>query len=92
MARGEEEDGDEREGGPEVAVLQERQHVGRRDGDDADAAEDGGGDGENLHPVDGARDLGLVDVGGELAGDPGVDLFGGLGAVECQLVESVRLV
>lgn len=81
MAGGKEEDSDQGEGCPEVAVLEEGNDVGRGDSDDSDTSKDGGGNGDDLDPVDRARDLGLGDVGGELAGDPGVDLLGGLRAV-----------
>ena len=83
VSRGEEQDGDQGERGPEVAVLEERENVGRGDGESGDTSEDGGGDGDDLDPVDGARDLGLRDVSGELAGDPGVNLLSSLRAVRC---------
>jgi hypothetical protein len=81
VAGGKKKDGDQRESSPEVAVLQEREDVGRGDGERGDTSEDGGSDGDDLDPVDGARDLGLGDVGGELAGDPGVDLLSSLRTV-----------
>lgn len=83
MSGGEEQDGDQGERGPEVAVLEERKNVGRGDGESGDTSEDGGGDRDDLDPVDGARDLGLRDVGGELAGDPGVNLLSSLRAMRC---------
>lgn len=83
VSGGEEQDGDQREGSPEVAVLEEGQNVGIGNGDDSDSSEDSGGDGDDLHPVDRTRDLGLGNIAGELAGDPAVDLFGGLGTTTC---------
>lgn len=81
VAGGEKEDGDQRESSPEVAVLQERDDVGRGNGKRSDTSKDRGSDGDDLDPVDGARDLGLRDVGRELAGDPGMDLLSSLRAV-----------
>lgn len=83
VAGGEEKDSDERESSPEVTVLQEREDVGRGHSDNGDTTEHGGGDGDDLYPVDGAGDLRLGDVGWELAGHPGVDLLSGLGAGSC---------
>lgn len=81
MAAGEEEDGDQAEGGPEVAVLEHGDDIGRRDGNEGDCTQDGGGHGDDLDPVDRADDGRLGDVGGELTRDEGVDRFGGLGTV-----------
>ena len=91
MSGREEEDGDQGEGSPKVAVLEEGKDVGRGNGESSDTSKDGRGDGDDLNPVDGARDLGLGNVGGELTGDPSVDLLSGLGAVRCQCVGSIEL-
>ncbi len=86
MSGGEEENSDEREGSPEVAILEQRQDIGCGHGESGNNSEYGGCNRDDLHPVDRARDLGLWNGGGELARDPGVDLFGGLRTVKCQLV------
>lgn len=83
VAGGEEKDSDERESSPEVTVLQEREDVGRGHSDNGDTTKHGGGHGDDLYPVDGAGDLRLGDVGWELAGHPGMDLLGSLGAGSC---------
>lgn len=83
VSAGEKENGNQAEGSPEVTVLKDRSDVGGRHDNEGDDAEDGGGDRHHLHIVDGSVDGGSGEVGGELAGNPGVDLFGGLWAVFC---------
>jgi hypothetical protein len=84
VAAREEQHGDQTEGGPQVAVLQHGDNVGPGNGEKRHTAEHGSCDGHDLDVVDGARDLGPGCVAGDEAGDPGVDLLGGLGAVVCQ--------
>lgn len=48
VARGKEEDSNQREGSPEVAVLEERQNVGSGDGNSGDTSKYGGGDRDDL--------------------------------------------
>lgn len=76
----EQQDGDQGHGGPEVAVLDDGEQVRGGDGAEGDQAQDGGrGDGD-LDVVDRAPEFRVWDVG-ELAGEPGVDGFGFVGAV-----------
>jgi hypothetical protein len=52
VSTGEEQHGDETEGSPEVAVLEDGDDVGRCDGDKGDGAKDSCRDGDDLDPVD----------------------------------------
>jgi hypothetical protein len=79
MAAREQEHGNQAEGGPKVAVLQDRNEVGGGNGDEGDATKNSSGDGDNLHPVEGSADDGLGDISRQLAGYPGVNLLGRLG-------------
>lgn len=82
VAGGEEQDHDQADCGPEVAVLDNGQDVGRGDGEEGDESEDGGGDGDDFDVVDWADDGWVGDVG-ELAREPGVDRVGSVGAGCC---------
>jgi hypothetical protein len=70
MATGEEQHGDQTEGGPEIAVLEDRNEVGGSNGKEGNATKYGSGDGDDLHIVDGTADTRLGGIGGEMAGDP----------------------
>lgn len=80
MSAGEEQHGDQAECSPQVAVLEHRRDIWPGDRDKRDATEHEDGHGADLDPVDGAGDGGLGSIGGDLARDPVVDLFGGLRA------------
>ena len=84
MAAGEEQHSDQAERSPQVTVLQNGDDVGRSDDDEGENSKDGGGHGDDLDPVNRTGDLGLRRIGGELAGDPGVDLLSRLGTMQCQ--------
>lgn len=80
VPRREEQHGNEAECRPQVAILQDRDDVGRRDGEESNGAQDTGRDGDDADPVYWADDAGVGAVG-EMAGEPGVDCVGVLGAV-----------
>lgn len=80
VAAGEEQDGDEADGGPEVAALQEGEDIGASDGSEGDGTEDGGGGDDELDPVKGTDEWGCRERG-EAAGDPVVDWLCGVDAV-----------
>lgn len=75
VAAGEEEDGDQADGGPEVAALEDGEDVGSSNGESGDGSEDG---------YSGGDDLDVVDRAGEgrsracdMASEPGVDGLSG---------------
>jgi hypothetical protein len=74
----EEENGDQADGGPEVAVLNDRQKVRRGDCEEGEDTDDSGCYGDDLHVVDWALD-GWVRRVGEMAAEPCVDGFGLVG-------------
>jgi hypothetical protein len=82
MSRAEEDDCEERDGGPEISVLQEGQRVRSRDVQGGDDEEHDRSDCYDLHVVDGSVHARVGDVGGKLAGDELVDDFGALRAAE----------
>ena len=69
----EEENSNQAESSPEIAVLKDGNDIRCGDGKERDDTKDGGCDGHNLHVVDWAAYSGLRSIGGDLAGDPGVD-------------------
>lgn len=78
MARGEKEDGEQGDGCPEVAVLNDGEDVGgsnAEEGDDTEAERGDDGDFDIVDRADERRRAGV----GELAGEPGVDGFGAVG-------------
>jgi hypothetical protein len=74
----EEQDGDQADGGPEVAVLDDRQKVRRGNCKEGEDTDDSSCYGDNLHVVDWALD-GWVRRVGEMAAEPCVDGFGLVG-------------
>ena len=52
VATGEEEDGDQADGCPEVAALEDGEDIGSSDGESGDRAEDGYGGSDDLDVVD----------------------------------------
>jgi hypothetical protein len=80
VSAGEQEHGNQAEGSPEVAVLQEGYKVWRQDCEESAEAKNSGRDGNDFHVVDGSRDGGLRNVRWDLSGNPCMNLFGALGA------------
>jgi hypothetical protein len=78
----EEQNSDQADGSPEVAVLNDRQKVRRGDGKEGEDTNDGGCHGDDLHVVDRALN-GWVRRVGEMAAEPCVDGFGLVGAGSC---------
>lgn len=80
MCGGEEEDGDQGNGGPDVAALDDGQDIrpGNVSTSDATRGEHEGRD--PLHPVDGALD-GRVRTAWHVAGEPLADGFSWLGSI-----------
>jgi len=74
MARGEEQDGNKGEGGPEVSVLEDREDIGTSNSSKSDEAENGDSGDDELHPVEGTLE-GWGWGRGEMTGDPGMDGF-----------------
>jgi len=64
VSRCEEQDGDQADSGPEIAVLEDWDDVGRCDGNYSDGAQCGCGNLRDFGPVGGAGDGGLGHVGG----------------------------
>jgi hypothetical protein len=52
VSTGEKQDGDQADGSPEVAVLDDGKEVGRGDGEESEDTDDGSRDGDDLHIVD----------------------------------------
>lgn len=67
VSAGEEQDGDQADGGPEVAALDDGHGVGCGDCEGGDGSEDCDCGGDDLDPVDGAHDWrrGARDMAGE---------------------------
>ena len=59
----EEQDSDQADGSPEVAVLDNGKKVGRSDCQEGEDTDDGSRDGDNLHIVDRTLDRGMRRVG-----------------------------
>lgn len=78
VAAGEEQDSDQADGGPEVAVLDDREEVRRGDGQEGEDTDNGCCDGDNLDIVDRAND-GRVRTLREMAAEPCVNGFGLVG-------------
>lgn len=81
VATREEENGDQANCSPEVAILDNGDDIGRSNSDECNKSKDADSYGDDLDPIDGAGDRGLGDITGDLAGNPGMDLFGRLWAV-----------
>lgn len=79
MSGREEQDGDERDPSPDVAVLDHGHDVRVGDGDEGYETEDGGCDGDKVKPVEGTFD-GWVWTRGKVSGQPAVDGFCVLGS------------
>jgi hypothetical protein len=75
----EEQNGDQADGSPEVAVLDDGQEVRCGDGEEGEDTDDSGCYGNDLHVVDRALD-GWVGRVGKMAAEPSVDGFGLVGA------------
>jgi hypothetical protein len=75
----EEQNGDQADGSPEVAVLNDWQEVRCGDGKEGEDTDDSGCYGDDLHVVDRTLD-GWVGRVGEMAAEPCVDGFGLVGA------------
>ena len=86
VSAGEEQNGDQADGGPEVAVLNDRQKVRCGDCKEGEDTDDSGRYGDDLHVVDWTLD-GWVRRVGEMAAEPCVDGFGlvGTGGVGLEL-------
>lgn len=80
VAASEQQHGNETDGSPEVAVLNERNHVWPSNEDSCDATQNSSSHRDDLDPVDGAGHGGLGHAIGDVARDPGVDLLGSLRA------------
>lgn len=74
----EEQDSDQADGGPEVAVLNDRQKVRSGDCEESEDTDDSGCYGDDLYVVDWALDRWVRRVG-EMAAEPCVDGFGLVG-------------
>lgn len=81
----EEQNGDQTDGSPEVAVLNDRKEIRCGDCEEGEDADDSGSHGDDLHIVDRATDWWVRRVG-EMAAKPCVDRFGLVGTVEAVLV------
>ena len=82
VSAGEQEHSDQAESGPQIAVLDDRHDVWCSNGEEGDESEEGCRNCDDLYIIDGSDDGGLRQVGGELASNPCVDLFGGLRATD----------
>ena len=80
VSAGEKEDGDEADGSPDVAALDDGQDIGPGDKAGCQAARQYHRGDDPLHPVDRPLDGGMGTVG-QMAGDPCMDLFGALGTI-----------
>lgn len=80
VAAGEEQHGNQTERRPQVAVLKERNHVWPGYKESREGSQHSSGDRNHLDPVDGAGHGWLGKAIGDLARDPGMDLFGSLWA------------
>lgn len=74
VARGEEQNHDDANGSPEVAVLEEGENIGAGDGGEGDETEDGDGADDELHPVEGTVE-GRGWGRGKMAREPVMDWF-----------------
>ena len=77
----EEQNSDQADGGPEVAVLDDGQKVRRGDCEESEDTDDSGCDSDDLHVVDRTND-GRVRRVGEVTAEPCVDGFGLVGSVK----------
>lgn len=75
VATGEEEDGDQADGGPEVAALDDGENVRSSNGAGGDCSKNGHGGGDDLDVVDGTNDRRSRTC--DMASEPGVNGFGG---------------
>lgn len=81
MSTGEEEDGNQADGRPQVAVLEDRQQVRPRNAQECDCCENGCRHCNNSNPVNRAA-YRRVRAIRYLSADPGVDLLGGLVSIK----------
>lgn len=89
VTAGEEQDRNEADGSPDVAVLNNGQHVRRGSHQSGTGAEDDGDGGDPSRPVDGSLDGGVRSVG-EVSRDPCVDLFSFRGSSSVRLLKLKR--
>lgn len=75
VAGSEEQDGNEGDGGPEVAVLDDGEDVWASNGSEGDEAEDGNGGDDQLLPIKGTLEVGGWRIG-KMAREPIMDRFG----------------
>jgi hypothetical protein len=83
VAAGEEQDRDEADSGPDIAVLDDGKDIGPGNNGSRNSSRKHHGGEDPLDPVDRAPD-GRVRAVGEVAAEPGMDLLGALGAVQCK--------
>lgn len=81
VSAGEEKDGNQADGSPEVAVLQNGHHIWRGNSDEGNGSENSSDGGDDLNIVD-WTDKRRVRPGWKVTGDPGVYGVGGRDAVE----------
>lgn len=79
VTRGEEEDRDESDGGPDITALEDRDYVRPGDERGSQTARDDDECRDPSNPVDGALD-GRMGTVREVAGDPAVDELSSLGS------------
>lgn len=75
VAGGKQQDHDDADGSPEVAVLEEGENVGTSDSGSSEEAQDRDSANDQSHPVEGAVKGRCWSVG-EIATEPAVDWFG----------------
>jgi hypothetical protein len=81
VSAGEEQDGDQADGSPEVTVLDDRKQVGCGDGQECEDTDDSSRDGDDLHIVDRTLDRWVRRVG-KMTAKPCVDRLSLVGADE----------
>lgn len=82
VAAREEEDGDQADGGPDIAVLDDGKNVGPGDKGDSDGSEGHSRASNPPHPVDRALNRRVRTIR-DVSRDPSMNLLGSLGAEEC---------
>jgi hypothetical protein len=80
VAAGEQQDRDKADGGPDIAVLDDGEHIWPSNNGSSDGAGQHHSGEDPLDPVDRALD-GRVRAVGEVTAEPGMDLLGALRAV-----------
>jgi hypothetical protein len=81
VSAGEEQNSDQADGSPEVAVLDDREEVGCSDSQECEDTDDGSRDSDDLHIVDGALNRWVKRVG-EMTTKPCMNGLGFVGADE----------